>query len=68
MTRQTKIVTGVLAGAALGTAIALILMSDKNNDLKQKANEWLCDLFDKSKDKLAKVEGLVKQRLHEIKV
>jgi gas vesicle protein len=68
MTRQTKIVTGVLAGAALGTAIALILMSDKNNDLKQKANEWLCDLFDKSKDKFAKVEGLVKERLQEIKV
>lgn len=63
MTKQTKILTGLLAGVAVGTAIALILSSDKNNELKQKASDWFCDLLDSSKDKLASVTGLVKDKI-----
>jgi gas vesicle protein len=62
MTKQTKILTGLLAGVAVGTAIALILSSDKNDELKQKASDWFCDLLDSSKDKLAAVTGLIKEK------
>jgi gas vesicle protein len=60
MTKQTKLITGLLAGAALGAGIALILASDKNDVLKQKASDWFCDLFDSSKDNLAKIGDLLK--------
>ena len=59
MTKQTKMLTGLLAGAAIGAGIALIL-SDKNNNLKDKFNNWLCDLIDHSKDKMADVTHAVK--------
>ena len=63
MTKQTKILTGLLAGVAVGTAVALILSSDKNDALKQKASDWFCELLDSSKDKLASVTGLVKDKI-----
>ena len=67
MTKQTKILTGLLAGVAVGTAIALILSSDKNNEIKQKASDWFCDLLDGSKDKLGAVSNLVKDTLAKVK-
>ena len=39
MTKQTKILAGLLAGAALGAAIALVISSDKNDDLKEKVGD-----------------------------
>jgi len=66
MTKQTKIVTGLLAGAALGAAIALVLTSDKNDELKQKANDWLCSLLASSKDNLANVGDLLKDKITKI--
>lgn len=60
MTKETKIIAGILAGAALGTAIALILSSDKGGEVKEKVTDWLCDLIDSSKDKLADVTDKVK--------
>jgi gas vesicle protein len=60
MTKETKIVAGLLAGAALGAAVALILSSDKGGDVKEKVSDWLCDLIDASKDKLAGVTDRVK--------
>jgi gas vesicle protein len=67
MTKQTKILAGLLAGAALGAAIALVLSSDKNNDLKEKVGDWFCDLLDNSKDKLGSVGGLLKETLSKAK-
>eukprot|EP01133_Synstelium_polycarpum_P013192 gene13192-15502_t len=53
MTKETKIIAGLLAGAALGAAIALILSTDKGEDLKESVTDWFADLIDSSKDKLA---------------
>ncbi|SFH13709.1 hypothetical protein [Pedobacter insulae] len=61
MTKQTKILTGLLAGAALGAGIALVL-SDKN-DMKEKMSDWLCDVLSQSKGSLGKVSGLLKDAL-----
>lgn len=63
MTKETKIVTGLLAGAAVGAAILLALKSDKNDVLKQKVSDWFCDLLANSKDKLAMVGNLAKENL-----
>ena len=67
MTKQTKIVTGLLAGAALGAGIALILASDKNNALKQKASDWLGDLLSNSKDQIGAIGSLLKENLAKVK-
>lgn len=60
MKKETKIIAGVLAGAALGAAVALILSSDKGGDMKTKMTDWLCDLIDSSKDRIADVTDKVK--------
>lgn len=73
MTKETKIIVGVLAGAALGATIALALSSDSTSDLKGKVSDWLADILDSSKDKLAgladKASGVadkVKDKIAEI--
>ena len=63
MKKETKIIAGVLAGAALGVAVALILSSDKEGDLKEKVTDWFCDLLDSSKDKLSDVSDKVKDSI-----
>ena len=67
MTKETKILTGILAGVAIGGVIALIISSDKNDDLKAKVSDWFCDLLEDSKDKLDSVGGLVKDTMSKIK-
>lgn len=67
MTKQTKILSGVLAGVALGAVVAMVLSSDKNSDMKNKIGDWFCDLFDKSKDKLAGVADAVKTQADRLK-
>lgn len=67
MTKQTKIVAGLLAGAALGAAIALVISSDKNDDLKEKVSDWFCDLLSSSKDKLSGLGDLVKGGVEKVK-
>ena len=39
MTKQTKILAGLLAGAALGAVVALVISSDKNDELKGKVSD-----------------------------
>lgn len=60
MTKQTKVLTGLLAGAALGAVVALVISSNKGGELKEKVSDWLCDLIDSSKDKFAKTLGNAK--------
>lgn len=67
MTKQTKLVTGLLAGAALGAGIALLLASDKNDALKQKASDWFFDLLDNSKGKFGSVKDLINDSLTKVK-
>jgi gas vesicle protein len=66
MTKQTKILTGLLAGAALGAVVALVIAADKNDELKGKVTDWFCDLLDSSKDKLNAVGNLVKDNLAKV--
>ncbi len=66
MTRQTKIVTGLLAGAALGAVVALAISTDKNDLIKAKVSDWLSDLLSSSKEKLAAVGSLVKDNLAKV--
>ncbi|MBO9672604.1 MAG: YtxH domain-containing protein [Sphingobacteriaceae bacterium] len=73
MKKETKIIVGVLAGAALGATIALALSSDSTSDLKNKVSDFFADLLDASKDKLAgltnkaaSVAGKVKDKVTEI--
>ncbi len=61
MTKETKIIAGLLAGAALGAAVALILSTDKGEDLKGSVAEWLADIIDASKDKIADASASVKE-------
>lgn len=67
MTNQTKILTGILAGVAIGGVIALIVSSEKNDDLKGKVSDWLCDLLENSKVKLGPVADLVKDTMAKVK-
>lgn len=67
MKKETKIIAGVLAGAALGAAIALILSSDKTGDVKDKMSDWFCDLLDASKEKLADVTDQVKDTIAKVR-
>ncbi|MBB2146389.1 YtxH domain-containing protein [Pedobacter sp. LMG 31464] len=66
MTKQTKILTGLLAGAALGAVVALVIATDKNDELKGKVSDWFCDLLASSKDKLSTVGSLVKDNLAKV--
>ncbi|WP_443937649.1 YtxH domain-containing protein [Pedobacter sp. MW01-1-1] len=53
MKKETKIIVGVLAGAALGATVALVLSSNGKNEIKDKVSNWLADLLDASKAKIA---------------
>jgi len=68
MTKQTKILAGLLAGAALAAVVALVIASDKDDELKGKVSDWFCDLLDNSKDKLANITGTVKDKLANVKL
>lgn len=65
--KQRTILTGVLAGVAIGGVIALILSSNKNENLKGKVGDWFCDLLENSKDKLGPVASLVRDSMSKIK-
>lgn len=67
MTKQTKILAGVLAGVALGAVVALVITSDKDDQLKGKVTDWLGELLDSSKDKFGSVSDLVKDTLGKAK-
>lgn len=66
MTKETKIIAGLLAGAALGAAVALILTTDKGDDLKETVSDWLADLIDASKDKIANAADSVKESFSKV--
>ena len=67
MKKETKIIAGLLAGAALGAAIALILASDKDGEMKDKVCDWFCDLLDSSKEKLVDAAGHVKDTIAKVR-
>jgi gas vesicle protein len=67
MKKETKIIAGVLAGAALGAAVALILSSDKTGDVKDKMSDWFCELLESSKEKLADVTDQVRDTIAKVR-
>jgi gas vesicle protein len=66
MTKETKIIAGLLAGAALGAAVALIISSDKGGDLKETVSDWLADVIDASKDRIANASDTVKDSISKV--
>lgn len=67
MTKETKILAGILAGVAIGAVVALVISSDKDDELKGKVTDWFCDLLDNSKDKLAGLTDTVKEKIASVK-
>jgi len=67
MTKETKIIAGVLAGAALGAAIALVLSSDSGDEVKDKVSGFFSKILDSSKERLADVADRVKDKIADIK-
>lgn len=67
MTKQTKILAGLLAGAAVGAALVLVITSDKEDNLKEKVGDWFCDLLTGAKDKLNDIGSLAKDSLAKVK-
>jgi gas vesicle protein len=63
MTKQTKVLTGLLAGVALGAVVALVITSKKDGKFKDKVSDWLCDLLEGSKDKFAKTMSKAKDEV-----
>jgi len=62
------ILAGLLAGAAIGAVVALVIASDKNDELKQKASDWFCGLLDGSKDKISGITDAVKDKIANVKM
>ena len=52
MKDQTKIVVGLLAGAAVVTAVALLLKSEKGNEIKEEVSDYIADLIKSVKTKV----------------
>jgi gas vesicle protein len=67
MTKQTKLLTGLLAGAAIGAVVALIVSSNKDNDVKDQLSNWFCDLLNTSKDKMNAATEVVKDKISKVK-
>jgi gas vesicle protein len=51
MKDQTKIIVGVLAGAAAVAVIGLLLKSDKGNEIKEEVSDYIADLIKSVKTK-----------------
>ena len=66
MTKETKIIAGLLAGAALGAAVALIISGDKGGDFKESVSDWLADVIDASKDRIANATDTVKDSISKV--
>lgn len=66
MTKQSKIVAGVLAGVAVGATVGLILYTNHSNGLKEKASDLLSNLMLTGKDKLASLADKIRSRVSEI--
>jgi gas vesicle protein len=53
MTNQTKLVVGVLAGAAAIAAVGLLFSTDKGNEIREEVTDYLADLVKTVKNKAA---------------
>lgn len=53
MTNQTKLVVGVLAGAAALAAVGLLFSTDKGNEIREEVTDYLADLVKTVQSKAA---------------
>lgn len=68
MKDQTKIIVGVLAGAAAVAVIGLLLRSEKGNEIKEEVSDYLADLIKSVKTKVqATADDLVDYKDNAIK-
>lgn len=51
MKDQTKIIVGLLAGAAVITVVGLLLTTDKGTEIKEEITDYLADLVSSVKSK-----------------
>lgn len=51
MTNQTKLVVGVLAGAAAIAAVGLLFSTDKGTEIREEVTDYLADLINTVKSK-----------------
>lgn len=64
MTDTNKIIVGVLAGLAMGAAIALLLAPEKGSDMREKLSEGISEANDELKDTFAELKTQVGDYIH----
>ncbi|WP_448698495.1 YtxH domain-containing protein [Mucilaginibacter sp. AW1-3] len=52
MKDQTKIIVGLLAGAAVVAAVGILLKSEKGNEIKEDISDYFADLIKSVKSKV----------------
>lgn len=68
MSNQTKLIVGVLAGAAAVAAVGLLFSTDKGNEIKEEITDYLADLVNTVKSKAqATADNLADMREHAVK-
>jgi len=68
MKDQTKIIVGVLAGAAVVAAVGLLLKSEKGNEIKEEVSDYIADLIKSVKTKVqATADDLVDYKDNAVK-
>jgi len=66
MKNETKIIAGVVAVAAIGAAVGLVLAATKKDTLTEKISAWFWEFLDKSKEKLIETADNVKDTIVKI--
>lgn len=63
MTKQSKIVAGVLAGVAVGAAVGLLLYTDRNNGINERISNLFSNLMLTGKDKISDLADKVRTQV-----
>jgi gas vesicle protein len=59
MKNETKLIVGLLAGAAAIAAVGLLLSTDKGSDIKEELTDYLADIIKSVKSKATDTAGKV---------
>lgn len=62
-----KLLTGVILGAAVGTALGILFAPESGKDTRKKIAKKSADLGDVLKEKLEEVSAMVKEKFETIK-
>jgi gas vesicle protein len=68
MKNQTKLIVGLLAGAAAVAAVGLLISTDKGNEIKEEITDYLADIIKSVKSKAqATADNLAEMKDHAVK-